>query len=64
MHARFSLSGVRRLTRPKTSATPEAGDARLARRGAVTLRDIASAIGVSRATVSLVLRGSPLVHAS
>ncbi|WP_425521810.1 LacI family DNA-binding transcriptional regulator [Xanthomonas vesicatoria] len=64
MHARFSLSGVRRLTRPKTSATPEAGDARLARRSAVTLRDIAGAIGVSRATVSLVLRGSPLVHAS
>ncbi|UZB13715.1 LacI family DNA-binding transcriptional regulator [Xanthomonas phaseoli pv. phaseoli] len=40
------------------------GDTPGARRGAVTLRDIASAIVVSRATVSLVLRGSPLVHAS
>lgn len=28
----------------------------------VTLRDIADAVGVSRATVSLVLRSSPLVH--
>lgn len=32
-------------------------------RRAVTVTDIANAIGVSRATVSLVLRGSPLVHA-
>jgi len=29
----------------------------------VTVTDIADAVGVSRATVSLVLRGSPLVHA-
>ena len=39
------------------ASTPRAGGAR-----AVTVTDIADAIGVSRATVSLVLRGSPLVN--
>ncbi|WP_369936185.1 LacI family DNA-binding transcriptional regulator [Xanthomonas tesorieronis] len=33
------------------------------RQRVVTVTDIADAVGVSRATVSLVLRGSPLVHA-
>jgi len=33
------------------------------RQRVVTVTDIAEAVGVSRATVSLVLRGSPLVHA-
>lgn len=41
---------------PRPSAAPSKG------RRAVTVTDIANAIGVSRATVSLVLRNSPLVH--
>ena len=36
---------------------------KIAHRRKVTLNDIAAAAGVSRATVSLVLRNSPLVHA-
>ncbi len=35
---------------------------RRAGKRAVTVTDIAQAVGVSRATVSLVLRGSPLVN--
>lgn len=65
MHAHFSHCKVGNVTRAKPApSASEDGDARRNGRGAVTLRDIASAIGVSRATVSLVLRGSPLVHAS
>ncbi|WP_391486588.1 LacI family DNA-binding transcriptional regulator, partial [Leclercia adecarboxylata] len=41
----------------KDKATPAGKGTR-----AVTVTDIAEAIGVSRATVSLVLRGSPLVN--
>ena len=44
-------------------AAPDHGAALSApRRRKVTLSHIAEACGVSRATVSLVLRGSPLVH--
>jgi LacI family transcriptional regulator len=44
-------------TSSKTAATTARAGAR-----AVTVTDIAEALGVSRATVSLVLRGSPLVN--
>ncbi|MCL1529935.1 LacI family DNA-binding transcriptional regulator [Xanthomonas nasturtii] len=65
MHAHFFQRKACRVTPAKpTSTTTEDADALRVRRTAVTLRDIAGAIGVSRATVSLVLRGSPLVHAS
>lgn len=46
---------------PGASRSAGTGDPRTRRK--VTVTDIALASGVSRATVSLVLRGSPLVHA-
>ncbi|GGD52981.1 LacI family DNA-binding transcriptional regulator [Pseudoxanthomonas indica] len=47
---------------PATSKGPRPSPTRSGGRRAVTVTDIANAIGVSRATVSLVLRNSPLVH--
>lgn len=47
---------------PADSKSPRASATRSGGRRAVTVTDIANAIGVSRATVSLVLRNSPLVH--
>ncbi|MCF5945148.1 LacI family DNA-binding transcriptional regulator, partial [Xanthomonas perforans] len=65
LHASFFHRKACHVTPAKPTPEMTADDGTPgARRGAVTLRDIASAIGVSRATVSLVLRGSPLVHAS
>ncbi|MGQ9448168.1 LacI family DNA-binding transcriptional regulator [Xanthomonas citri pv. bilvae] len=65
LHASFFHRKACHVTPAKPTPEMTTDDATQgARRGAVTLRDIAGAIGVSRATVSLVLRGSPLVHAS
>ncbi|ATS62909.1 MULTISPECIES: LacI family DNA-binding transcriptional regulator [Xanthomonas] len=65
LHASFFHRKAFHVTPAKPTSEMTADDAMPgAGRGAVTLRDIAGAIGVSRATVSLVLRGSPLVHAS